>query len=224
MLGLTEVSHEQIATWMEFESPDELYYTLGRAEVLPTAVSTTILEATWQEGPCRNVGSVVYSEEGEKFIIVNAGGRPLRLCRMCRPRPDDDLIGFARTDGSVTVHKTSCRMLPVDPLSSRKLKLNWGSEASCRVRLFTIKIDGFDRSGLLFEITELIQSEGINMPSVSAETRGGTAELILEMEVSTPRQMVRVLHRIYALVNVYSVICLPPDSASRSEDGPDDAR
>lgn len=211
MLGTRAYSHEQIALWMEYKEPEELYYDLGRAEVLPTAVATTVLEETWQEGHCRNVGSVVYSQEGEKFIIINAGGRPLRLCRMCQPRPDDDLIGFARTDGSVTVHKAGCRILPLDPLSARKLKLNWGDEASCEVCLFTVRIDGYDRSGLLFEITQLIQSEGINMPSVHAETRGGTAELLLEMEVATPRQMVRVLHRIHALVNVYSVTCLPPE-------------
>ena len=57
------------------------------------------------------------------------------------------------------------------------------------------------------------------MPSVHAETRGGTAELLLEMEVATPRQMVRVLHRIHALVNVYSVTCLPPEGTLGIEPG-----
>jgi GTP pyrophosphokinase len=221
MLGLPPHSHVQIASWLGFESAQELYHALGRAEILPTVVSTKVLEETWYEGPCHNIGSVVYSEEGEKFVIINAGGRPLRLCRMCEPRPDDDLIGFARTDGSVTVHKAGCRMLPVDPLSARTLKLSWGTEASSEVRLFTVRIGGYDRSGLLFEITELIQSEGINMPAVQAETGGGTAELILQMEVATPRQLVRVLHRILALVNVYSVSCIPPEDDGLASEPPD---
>ncbi len=211
MLGLTHYSHETIAGWLEFDDPRELYHELGRAELLPTAVSTCILTETWEEGPLRDVGSVVTSEDGEEFIITNANGRPLRLCRACHPRPDDRIFGFARTDGVLTVHKEGCRVLPIDPLSERTLKLEWSTEELAEVRLFTVKIDGYDRKGLLFEITDLVQNEHINMPAVRAETSDGHATLVLKMEVATPRRLVRVLHRIQALVNVYFVTCLAPE-------------
>lgn len=211
MLGLSQYAHETIAGWLEFDEPQDLYHALGRAELLPTAVSTRILAETWAEGPLRDVGAVVTSEEGEEFIITNANGRPLRLCRACRPRPDDRIFGFARTDGVLTVHKEGCRVLPIDPLSDRTLKLEWATEELSEVRLFTVKIDGYDRKGLLFEITDLVQSEHINMPAVRAETSDGHATLVLKMEVATPRRLVRVLHRIQALVNVYFVTCLAPE-------------
>lgn len=219
MLGVTDMDHGEIACLLDYDEPEELYYALGKAEILPTTVATEVLTRRWHTFPLRRVGRAVYSDEGEKFVITNSGGRPLRLCRLCEPRPDDRIIGFARSDGSVTVHKEQCARLPLDPLSDRTLKLAWGSDDAYEARLFTVKIDVYDRSGLLFEITDLIQTESINMPAVLAETDAGQAELVLQMEVARPRQMVRLLHRIHALVNVYSVICLPPGSHPLGSNG-----
>lgn len=209
MLGMSDYPHERVAQLMEFEDKRELYHTLGRAELLPTTVSTSVLRDTWDERPVRNVGSAVYSQSGEKLIINNAGSRSLRLCRSCEPLPDDAILGFARNDGSITVHKEGCPRIPFDPLADRTLKLDWGTEEDCEVRLFTVKVEVYDRPGLLFEITNLIQSEQINLPTVHAETDDGQAVVLLDMEVVRPRQLVRVLHRIQALVNVFSAVSLP---------------
>ncbi len=204
---------------MELEDKEELYHSLGRAELLPTTVSTSVLRDTWDKRPVRNIGSAVYSQSGEKLIINNAGNRPLRLCRSCQPLPDDVILGFARNDGSITVHKEGCPRIPFDPLADRTLKLDWGTEEDCEVRLFTVKVEVYDRPGLLFEITNLIQSEQINLPTVHAETDDGLAVVLLDMEVVRPRQFVRVLHRIQALVNVFSVVSLPsPYRASNIEE------
>lgn len=219
MLGMSDYAHERVAQLMELEDRYDLYYSLGRAELLPTTVSTSVLRDTWDERPVRNIGSAVYSQSGEKLIINNAGNRPLRLCRSCQPLPDDVILGFARSDGSITVHKEGCPRIPFDPLADRTLKLDWGTEEDCEVRLFTVKVEVYDRPGLLFEITNLIQNEQINLPTVHAETDDGQAVVLLDMEVVHPRQFVRVLHRIQALVNVFSVVSLPtPYRAANIED------
>lgn len=219
MLGLADYPHARAADLLDFERAEDLYYALGRAELLPTLVSTHVLTEMWHAGPMRFVGSPVFTEEGERLIINNAGSRSLRLCRSCQPRPDDGIIGFARSDGRITVHKEECARVPLDPLADRTLKLDWGTEETCEVRLFTVRVEVYDRTGLLFEITDLIQSEDINLPTVYAKTNDGKAVVILEMEVATPRQLVRVLHRTQALVNVFSVVCLPPGQKPTLDSG-----
>jgi len=214
MLGLCDLSPGQMAGWLDFNSPTELYHALGRAEVLPTTLATRVLTETWEQGPHRNVGTVVESEDGERFIIIDASQRTLRLCRKCRPRPNDELIGFSRNKRQVTVHRQGCTVLPMDPLAERSLKLRWGTDEQCEVRVVTVQVDGFDRSGLLYEIAELMRNERINMPAVHADTYEGTATVRLEMEVASPRQLVRVLHRIRALVNVSDVTCMSPQQPS----------
>ncbi|MDT8305649.1 MAG: HD domain-containing protein [Anaerolineae bacterium] len=211
MLGLADLAVETVAEWLDYDSPTNLYHALGRADVLPTALSTRVLEETWEQGPRRNIGSVVTSEEGERFIIIDASGHRLRLCRTCRPRPNDELIGIARGSQRVTIHRVGCRMLPLDPRAERTLKFSWGSADQCEVRLVRVRVDVYDRSGLLYEIADLLKDERINMPSVHAESYGGKAIVHLDMEVASPRQLVRVLHRMQALVNVYEVTCLHTD-------------
>jgi GTP pyrophosphokinase len=210
MLGLCELPAARIADWLGFSSPTMLFNALGRAELLPTTLATRILTETWEQGPHRNVGTVVESEDGERFIIIDASQRTLRLCRKCRPRPNDDVIGFTLNSRQVTVHRRGCSVMPMDPLAERSLKLRWGTAEQSEVRVVTAHVRGFDRSGLLYEITELLRNERINMPAVHADTDAGKAIVQLEMEIASPRQLVRVLHRIRALVNVNDVTCVTP--------------
>lgn len=208
MLGLSHRSHQEVADLFGYKHADELYYALGRAELLPTVLAARVLVDRWNQGPSRSVGVPVRSEEGEKFVITNAGGRSVRLCRTCRPRPGDDIVGFVRANRGLTVHRENCHTIPNDPFADRTLKLGWGEEEMREVRLVTIQIDVFDRAGLLFEIAELIGSENSNMPEVHAQSGEGEATIRLVVEVASPQQLVRILHRIHALVNVFSVTCL----------------
>jgi GTP diphosphokinase / guanosine-3',5'-bis(diphosphate) 3'-diphosphatase len=221
MLGLRELPAETVAEWLDYASPTHLFHALGKADLLPTDMSTRIMEKTWDNGTRRNVGTAVESEDGDRFIIIDASRHQLRLCRTCRPRPNDELVGVARRKGHVTVHRVGCRMLPLDPRAERTLKLSWGSDEQCVVRLVTVCVEVYDRAGLLYEIADLLTGEHINMPAVHAETHNGQAILYLDMEVASPRQLVRVLHRIQALVNVYSVTCLPENpTAPNGSDRP----
>lgn len=206
-LGVTE-THSQIAKWLHYGTVDDLYLALGQAELLPTDFAMRVLAYMWPAVPSRLIGSEAEGSKGERFIVLNAGdGRRTQLCRICLPRPDDEIIGFFRADESVTVHKVGCHALPNDPLFERILKLNWGSEEERRVRPVTIRIKVHDRPGLLFEIADLVGHEKVNITSVSSQSQRNQAEVVLAIEVAQPRQLVRLLHRLHALLNVFSVCC-----------------
>ena len=205
MIGLTTYPHQWIADLFGYDDPEELYYALGRAEILPTNVATKLLAVEWDRGRHRSIGTVVESLGGEKFVVTHAGNRPVRLCQTCSPRPPATIIGYIRKDGGVTVHHENCHSLPQDPISSRTIKLGWGSDAHRAVRLVRVQIDGYDRAGLMFEVLALIQEENLNMSSVEARTGENQAHIWLDLEAASPRQLVRILHRALALVNVYLV-------------------
>ena len=217
MLGLRDYSHEQVATLFEHPHITPFYYRLGRAELLPTVVATRILEETWGRGPSRDLDDVAFSAEGEKFIIMNAEGRKLHLCGTCTPRPPEAIIGFIRKSGQVTVHRQGCHTIQQERYARRLLKLGWGKATLRQARLVTLQIDVYDRPGLLYEITHLLHDEQINISYIHTppELNRGETRLILTLEVVHPRHLVRILHQIQALVNVYEVQILldgPPDS------------
>lgn len=221
MLGMVDQSHASVAQKFGFDDPLELYHAFGRAELLPTSVAVRILAEEWHQEPSRHIGNLVHTESGQEYVITNAAGRHLRLCRSCNARPGDNIVGFLRSDGGVTVHQETCYTLRPDPMADRTIKLNWGQQGQEEVRVVNIQIDVFDRAGLLLEIALLLQEENVNIASIKTQDIGdnGKVRVFLGLEIASPRQLVRILHRAHALVNVYAVRCLRSRSGDVSGTG-----
>jgi GTP pyrophosphokinase len=211
LIGMAKFPHEEVANLFELDKLKKLYYALGRADILPTDVATKVLEKDWFDEPGRHVGHTVRSESDQEFTITNTSETDLRLCRACKPRPGDTIIGFIRAGGGVTIHKEGCYALRPDPQGKSQLKLSWGREGSYRVRKFTIQVDVFDRSGLIYELSELLSNEEINISTINTPPGNGNGRLhvVLTIEVTSARQLVRILHRAQTLINIYEVRCLP---------------
>lgn len=211
LIGMGSYSHEAVAKILEMDKPEKLYYALGRADILPTQVATKVLEKDWYDEPIRDVGRPVRTESGQEFVIINTSEKDLRLCKACKPRPGDTIIGFLRAGGGVTVHKEGCYALRHDPQTKSLVKLSWGREGKYKVRKFTMQVDVFDRSGLIYELSELLNSEEINISTINTPpgNANGRLHVVLTIEVTSARQLVRILHRAQTLINVYDVHCLP---------------
>jgi GTP pyrophosphokinase len=162
---------------------------------------------------------MVTGRSGEKYVITHADGRQLRLCATCEPRPRDPIVGYLRKNGEVTVHKEGCHSLHANRASGRMLKLGWGEATQRKARLINVQVDVFDRAGLLFDITRPLQDEQINIPFIYTPppNRAGEMRIIMSLEVLRPRQAVRILHQIRALVNVYDVLCIPGQTLASYE-------
>ncbi|MCA9866093.1 MAG: bifunctional (p)ppGpp synthetase/guanosine-3',5'-bis(diphosphate) 3'-pyrophosphohydrolase [Anaerolineae bacterium] len=215
MLGLLQLSHEDVAKLFDYETAQELYYGLGRAELLPTVLSTRIMSNRWDDGPSLSKGNVVVAADGSTYIITDANHSRLHLCGTCDPRPRDPIVGYLRRDGVLTVHRNGCRILNPDlgraKLNSRLLKLGWGEADKRMARIVPIHVDVYDRPHLLHEMTQLMDEKDINIRNICTFRQNVESKLYieLELEVTSPRQMVRILHQIESLVNVRAVRCVP---------------
>lgn len=222
MLGYPDFAHEQVVALLNQKTITTLYYSLGKAEILPTTLATRILKSKWHEGQSHTLSNVVFSESGEQFAIANAHGHDLSLCKSCKPRPPDSISGFIRADSRVTVHAESCHLFNPNRLSGRIIKLHWGELAENDLKVLTVCVDVYDRYGLLFEVTQLVKDEQINIAAINTYTpRKGEVRMVFSMEVIEPRQLVRILHQIRALANVYAVHCIHNDSANDEDDDSD---
>jgi GTP pyrophosphokinase len=219
MLGLRGYSSEDVASLFDIEQPEELFHLLGNAELLPTTVATQVLTQEWYQEPLRNIGSSVQNKAGQEFVITDGRGRSLRLCHACNARPGEAIVGFLRSDGGVTVHSATCYTLRPDPMHARTIKLSWGKEGEQLVKRITIEIDVYDRAGLLFEIAELLRDENVNITSVNTPESQveGIMRVMLELEIASPRKLVRILHRAQALVNVYAVRRVSDDELQKNQ-------
>ena len=213
MLGLNRLPHAEIAALFDYEDEKALYYNLGRAELLPTVLATRIMSAHWDEGPSLPKGSTVAAPDGSIYVITNANNHKLHLCATCDPQPRDQIVGYLRQNGTLTVHREGCRTLNADrgrpDLSARLLKLGWGERDRREARIIPLHVDVYDRPGLLHEMTHLMEEKDVNIRHICTfrEKRDGELMIEMELEVINPRQMVRILHQIEALVNVKAVRC-----------------
>jgi GTP pyrophosphokinase len=221
-LNLPTYPHQKIAASFNYHTTQQLYYCLGRAEILPTVVATWVLEDSWGQEPTRHLDNVVYGAKGEKFVIMNADGRLLRLCGTCNPRPGDAITGFLRQDNGVTVHQDSCHLVRPEHMTGRLLRLGWG-DAQRRAHIITLQVDVHDRTGLLYEITDLVGDERINISYIHTPQHNvsGRTRIVMSLEIVHPRQLIRILHQIQALANVIHSQVLPkPPLPSKDEYSP----
>lgn len=215
MLGLTEFSHRDAAALFGHATADDLYIALGHAELLPMTVATRILSTVWNKGVSRQVGTLVHAEDGQSYYILGIVNVPLRLCGSCTPRPGIPIVGYKRSDGLVSIHREGCYTLPPDIPGNRLMQLRWGEEGAGQVRPINIQISVHDRPNLLYEITRFLRDEQINISSIYAPETHPTGDatenekqVFIGLEITGPRQLVRILHRIKALVNVSVVRCV----------------
>ncbi len=208
MIGLPDYSHAEIADLMGFDEPIALYYELGRADILISEVARRVLSVGWWfTGPTKQIGRKVSSSDSEEFIILGATDvhEKLHLCGNCKPRPGMPIRGYIRRSQRVTVHRLDCHLLAADAQADKLLDLHWGEEGSGEVREAALQIEVYDRPNLLFEITDMLREEHVNISWINTPVIAGRMRVDLCLEVSSSRQLVSLLHRIKSLLNVLSV-------------------
>jgi GTP pyrophosphokinase len=95
-------------------------------------------------------------------------------------------------------------MIKKDP--ARVVEVSWG-QATERTHPVHIRVQAYDRSGLLRDIANLLAGERINMLDAHATTgnKGHLAQVEATLQIKDAEQLSRVLARIERLPNVTEV-------------------
>ncbi|MBP5172983.1 MAG: bifunctional (p)ppGpp synthetase/guanosine-3',5'-bis(diphosphate) 3'-pyrophosphohydrolase, partial [Bacteroidales bacterium] len=141
-------------------------------------------------------------------IIINEGIRYI-IASCCNPIPGDPVVGFTNPDGSITVHKKSCRVAE-SQASTRGDKVTvprWVNAA--HVTDFPVKISlrGLDRVGMLSDISQLIsQSMNINMRRLVLGSEGGIFEGTIELFVGDRDTLEKLISSLSRIDGIQSVV------------------
>ncbi len=205
-LGLHTYSSEKAADLTGFSSVVGLYYALGHADMLTEELSVILLEDDWGEELLRKDTRLVETADGVKYAIINTQKRPLHLCGYCRPTPPDGIGGYIRADGTVTVHHETCHLYNRGRFFGRTLRLHWADTAVHNIRTINMRVNAFDRHGLLYEIAGLLRKDQINIAQINTHVpQEGNIRILFNLEVTSSQQLVRILHQIRVLDNVSSI-------------------
>src|SRR5699024_126814 len=78
----------------------------------------------------------------------------------CNPVPGDDIVGYITRGRGISVHRADCpNVHATDDAENRLIEVEWEDTASRDVEYNAeLQVSGYDRSGLLNEILQVVNS------------------------------------------------------------------
>jgi GTP pyrophosphokinase len=149
-------------------------------------------------------GPVSSPSPAPSLRVTGIGDLYTRLASCCKPVFGDTIVGYVTRGRGVTVHRADCHNILHASEPERIIQVAWG-ETPQRYPV-TIRIEGWDRVGLLRDVTTLVADEGVNALSVMTNVHSDrTVTILMTLEVANVQQLSRVLQKIESVRDVYDV-------------------
>ena len=136
--------------------------------------------------------------------VLGVGNLLTTMGRCCNPVPGDQIVGYVTRSRGVTVHRADCHNVLNEEERERLVEVEWGTVT--RLYPVAIRIEAWDRVGLLRDITTVVTEDKVNMVGVSTiETGDGSVTIVATLETTGIEQLSRLLSRIEIIRGVRSV-------------------
>ena len=198
---------EDIAGTYRYERLDDFLAAVGYGDIHPHQVAVRVAnearEQAAREAPVLRPATA----SGNGGVRVSGVGDLLtRLARCCAPVPGDSITGYITRGKGVTVHRADCPSVAREQERERLVSVDW-DRTDQQVFPVTIRVDAWDRVGLVRDVGALVADEGLSMSSVSTVVhKDQTATVLVTVEVSGLDKLSRVLNRLEGIRDVFSAV------------------
>ena len=129
------------------------------------------------------------------------------LSKCCNPIPGDDVIGYLNDDNTINIHKKSCpettRIMTRE--GDRIISAQW-MQFRILSYLSHITVKGFDRIGIVSEITGIISKDhNVNMRTVRFDTNEGVFTGNLDLYVHNAEDVENIIAKLRKIKGIESV-------------------
>jgi GTP pyrophosphokinase len=202
-LGITLGNREELAHLFKYEDVDDFYAAIGYGDL--SASQVTLKLAVQEEQPKIKgpLPSAATAPLGIK--VLGSGDLLTRLAKCCSPLPGDKIVGYITRTTGVTVHRSDCPNVVHEKERERLVQVEWGR--SDQLYPVWIRVDAWDRVGLVRDITTVVSNEGVNIASMKSLGHGdNSASVFLTLETKGVAQLSRLLSKIEAIGGVTNVV------------------
>ena len=201
-IGIKEKTNfETLAREMGYRTVDDFSLAIGHGDL---SVNKVVIQLSDQEEEVEEfVPTGVMTADAdstEAVSVVGLSGIMNTIAKCCSPTPGDEIIGYVTRGRGASIHRRDCPNILRTKDPERLIQVAWGSHV--RTYPVPIQVAAYDRRGLIGDVTNLLNTEGVNMIDANIKVDGGLANMQLVVEVRDIRQLSRILTRIESLPNV----------------------
>ncbi|MEP6637986.1 MAG: RelA/SpoT family protein [Chloroflexota bacterium] len=194
-----------VAKHYNYDTLDDFYAAIGYGAVGAQTVVMRLGVVDDVQGTLPTVAPPQKLERTGGIRVKGVGDLLVRFAKCCNPIPGDPIVGFITRGKGVTVHLQSCATVINEREVSRLIDVEWESAPS-ETYPIAIRVEAFDRTGLLSDITQVVAENKVNIVAAHVGvTPDHTAVVTATIQVHSVSQLARVMSRIETLKDVISV-------------------
>ena len=163
-----------------------------------------IMEATESKEKMR------IAKSGNGIVVKGIHDVAVRFSKCCSPVPGDEIVGFVTRGRGISVHRTDC--VNVMNLSetdrARLIEAEWQKSEQDKNERYTveIKIFGYNRTGLLVDISKIFTERKIDLSSLNCRVnKQGVATILLTFDVQGKEELASLTAKIRQIESVIDI-------------------
>lgn len=199
----TTMSEEEIAELMGYANLEDFFVGLGNGSLSMRQVVgklTTLVDETPED---ETAMPVTLPEPESGIEVLGVGDLLTRMARCCNPIGGHAIIGYITRGRGITVHRRTCPNIMRESESERLVEVDWGKTRT--LYPVQIRVESWDRVGLLSDVTSLVADEGVNIAGSVTKPEDDLSIINLTVTIENIEQLNRLFSKIEGVVGVLNV-------------------
>lgn len=220
---LSKAKMQEALQRYNYHTEDDLFAAVGYGEVSPTTLANRLTEEERREQQIekdkqrmQEIMNQPAKKEPEKMKIRHEGGVVIqgvenlliRMSRCCNPVPGDAIVGYITKGRGISIHRADCPNVTNAPeYENRLIEVEWEDTASNQKEYAAdLEIHGYDRSGLLNDVLQVISSQSKKLLGVTARSdKDKQATIRLSVSIQNLSHLQTITDKLKQVPDVYSV-------------------
>jgi guanosine-3',5'-bis(diphosphate) 3'-pyrophosphohydrolase len=196
----------EISNLHRYNTVDDFLAAIGYGDLSPHAVVMRMaLSTDAAAGDLRSIPLIPNVQPTPRVLVRGEKGVLTKIAPCCQPVPGDAIVGYTTRGRGVTVHRADCINAVNAQDRARVMPVDWDAEAT-HLYPVAIKIEAWDRQGLLRDIATVVAENRVNMSALEVHVYDDkTAVVSATVEIDSLAQLSRVMEKLEGVKDVHTV-------------------
>jgi GTP diphosphokinase / guanosine-3',5'-bis(diphosphate) 3'-diphosphatase len=197
---------DELAHQYKYGTADDFLAAVGYGELSPHAVIMKMALVPGDEGDeLKSIPLIPQVEPTARVLVRGDRGIFTTVASCCQPVPGDAIVGYTTRGKGVTVHRADCVNAVNAVEKQRIVPVDWDAQAT-HLYPVAIKIEAWDRTGLLRDIATVVAESKVNMSAVKVDVYDDKSAVVsTTVEIDSLSQLSRLMEKLELVRDVHTV-------------------